>query len=394
MSGLPLYRVIMNTIIERIESGVYAVNDMVPSESEIEKEFKVSNITARRALNELANLGLISRVKGGGSYVRALPSDAPPESSASGKMISLLMPFDRSAGRGTDLICGASDFLYQNGYYLNVVNCHDNYSEERYALDHLTRQSKGLIFYPREDSRNLDMLYQLVACNYPLVTVDKAFNCEGGFSVTANNVQGAYDLTKHLIDKGHRDICFVSHAPVDMASSIRDRFIGFCRAMNDHGIEIQTSNYISGFSRYFQDMPPGFSNTPEESKILFDKIAHSLLQSDTPPTAVFAINDGIAQDLMKAYLSRGVRVPEDVSIAGFDNLPFGEYLDPSLTTVDQDFYSMGKKAAEMVVAICENQQLGPRQIALPTRLIERNSTAAKRTSARGARGTASGNMAV
>jgi len=101
-----------------------------------------------------------------------------------------------------------------------------------------------------------------------------------------------------------------------------------------------------------------------------------LLNSDQPPTAIFASNDTMAMAAMDAVRDKGLRVPEDVSILGFDDIPQAAMVRPALTTVRQPLEQMGRVATQMLLDILKNAQINPTRIELPTELIIRSTTAA------------------
>lgn len=183
--------------------------------------------------------------------------------------------------------------------------------------------------------------------------------------VFSDDVQGGYDMTRHLISLGHRHIGFVGNTRLPWFSRCLS---GYCRAMEEAGLEPLQSEIHSE-----NDAEIGYLG------------AKSLLAGHRPITAIFAGNDPSAHGVYKALRDSGLRIPEDISVAGCNDT-VGPWLYPGLTTVREFPEQLGKNLVEVLLRRIANSQQPPQQVSIPTELIKRDScrpvsSAARMTSA-------------
>jgi len=190
----------------------------------------------------------------------------------------------------------------------------------------------------------------------PLVAVDPHTGPSSLPSVHSDNLAGAITATRHLLELGHRRIGFLAGRP-DLESA-RQREQGYCRALSDAGLPVDTNLIRVG------DYELEMSQEP----------ARQLLTLDDRPTAVFAANDLSAMQTMHVARTLGLAIPHDVSVVGFDNIPESALIEPPLTTIDQSIQEMGRRAVELLIAVIEGETGLTQQITLPTRLVVRQST--------------------
>nr|MBC9204447.1 GntR family transcriptional regulator [Paenibacillus sp. PL91] len=357
----PLYSVIMDELKAQISSGDYLPEAQLPTEAELSSRYGVSRITTRRALEELERDGYIYRIKGSGSFVKSRSrAQAEKREGAAGKMVSLILPSEDD--RGTmGYIRGASDWLNANGYYLSLHQSDYDSQKERDLLEMLTRDGiSGIILYPRNDQTNYDILHRLCLEHYPIVTIDKYYDSLPLGAVVSDNLDGSYRAVSRLIELGHRKIAFLTAVSIESTSSVRDRYFGYCKALKDHGLPID--------SRYIRLNMKGY-----REEIGVERFYTELLDSyqNEGVTAIQTENDLIAANLLNRCLDRGIRIPEDFSIIGFDNNPVTEHVIIPLTTVEQQFYEIGRRAAEIVVLWLERGRQTPGRVLVPVKLVER-----------------------
>lgn len=188
----------------------------------------------------------------------------------------------------------------------------------------------------------------------PVVAVDPHTGPSGPPTIDSDNLAGARAATEHLIQLGHRRIGFLGGRP-DLESA-RLREVGYREALKDAGIGIDPSLMRVGGYR------PDLADSP----------AHDLLTLPDLPTAIFAANDLSAIRTMEVAQELGLRVPDDVSVIGFDNVPESALTDPPLTTVAQPIHTMGAEALRMVVDLIDGKQRDP-HLRLPTSIVVRGS---------------------
>ncbi|GAB6930436.1 GntR family transcriptional regulator [Paenibacillus sp. JCM 10914] len=361
----PLYSLIMDELKSQISSGHYLPETQLPTEAELSSRFGVSRITTRRALEELERGGFIYRIKGSGSFVKPRSKGNEQRSEGTEKMISLILPSEDE--RGTmGYIRGASDWLNANGYYLSIHQSDYDSQKERDLLEMLTRKGiAAIILYPRNDLTNFDILHRLCLEEYPIVTIDKYFDSLPLGAVVSDNFNGSYQSVSRLIELGHRKIAFLTAVSIESTSSVRDRYFGYCHALKDHGLPVD--------SRYIKLNMKGYREQVGVERF-YDELLDSYRAEGV--TAVQTENDLIAANLLNLCLERGIRIPEDISIIGFDNNPVTEHVIIPLTTVEQNFYEIGRQAAESVVQWLERGVQPSSRTLVPVKLVERGTTAA------------------
>lgn len=361
MANTPLYKKVMQDLEIKIAKGNWQAGEKLPTETELEEYFSVSNITIRHALKGLVEKGLIVRKRGGGSYVKELSVPSETAGDFSRRVIGLLMPTNRNNGDMMDIVCGVSKVCLERGYLMNVNNFGNDTMPEEKMLETLITKSSGVIYYPMFVFKSFECLYTVSRQNYPLVTIDQSMPELGLPYVVSDNQSGEYEATKLLLKKGHKHICFVSVS--NYAATIRERFMAFCRAMEESGHLVTSENYIVSSG-----------NDVQNKEEAHDRILSALIDRPNPITAVLAVNDYVAYELIKAAQRRNIKIPEDLSIIGYDNLPFIEQMNLSLMTVSQDLYTMGERAAELLIDRIEGRPAP--SVTIPVKIVNRGSVQA------------------
>jgi LacI family transcriptional regulator len=193
----------------------------------------------------------------------------------------------------------------------------------------------------------------------PVVAVDSHIGSAGLPAVDSDNLGGARLATDHLLGLGHRRIGFLGRPPRDLESA-HQREDGYRASLAAAGVPFDPALVRAG----------GYGATDLQDA------ARALLELPDPPTAIFAANDVSAIATVDVALTLGLDVPRDLSVVGFDNIPESALCRPALTTVEQPLQLMGQRAVEMLLALLEGDRLAHPQLRLPTRLVERDSTAA------------------
>jgi LacI family transcriptional regulator len=191
----------------------------------------------------------------------------------------------------------------------------------------------------------------------PVVAVDPHTGGEDVPTVDSDNRHGADMATEHLLQLGHRRIGFVSGR--DDLESARLRELGFRDALARHGIEFD----------------PALVRCGQYEEAAATEAAHQLLELPERPTAVFAANDSSAIATMAVARSRGLRVPDQLSVIGFDDIPEGAMVEPALTTIHQPIQEMGERAIELLVQLLAGETPPVTHVTLRTHLVRRQSCA-------------------
>ncbi|MCL2058451.1 MAG: GntR family transcriptional regulator [Oscillospiraceae bacterium] len=356
-----LYEEIIEYIKEQIERGAYQPDDKLPTEQVLAQMFHVSRITSTRALNELQSMGLIVRRQGSGSYVASKQARGAPQHSE--KYIAMIIPYVALQGRLHEILQGISDTLARRGYHLIIYNSGlDSASERTLLLRARTNGMCGIILYPKVDNTNIDIVYDMYINKFPILLVDKKYSDIPISNVCVDNHKGAYDVTRLLLDRGHRNIGFVTNRRMEEVYSIRERYFGYCEAMRDFDVPVNFE-FVVRSDMDVQDEPTSIQQAAD--------ISQKLLLGGA--TALFAVSDVVAFKVLKGCESVGVRVPDDLSLVGFDNLPQCAYTTPPLTTCEQDFIKVGELAVELLLRQIEHSDYSFIERRVPAKLCLRES---------------------
>lgn len=257
----------------------------------------------------------------------------------------------------SSVISGIDEVASKAGY--NVIISQSNESFEREI--HNTRtllgsRVDGMLISRTKETTDYDHFKHINAAGVPMVFFDRT--CQG---INADNViiddkRAAYDATKYLINTGCKDILHLK-GPESLTIS-HQRLSGYRHALGDNGIAFREDRVIEA---------DNFEKGLDAVKKLIDE--------GNVPQAVFAVNDLTALGAISALKEAGIKVPEQVSVVGFTNGMIGRLSEPPLTTIEQNGYLMGKKAAELLLERIKSEEvLPPRTEIIPTKLIVRKST--------------------
>ena len=246
--------------------------------------------------------------------------------------------------------------IKESGY--NLILCSTEYkSEEELRYINLFKSGlvDGAIFACLGDmmEEHNKMIIDLVKNNTPVVFVDREINNYNLIPVIKTDLfEGAYKIATHLIKEGHQKIGFVGQS--------EERVKGYKKALRDNKIKVK-DKYV--FYDYLT-IEGGY------------KVGQKILKLDDLPTALICLNDEMAMGVIQSLTSTDIKVPDDISVIGIDNIRMSEYYNPSLTTLNIPKKEMGKKAAEILLKRINNEKLTPNEqlVIFPTELIIRKSS--------------------
>jgi DNA-binding LacI/PurR family transcriptional regulator len=204
---------------------------------------------------------------------------------------------------------------------------------------------------------------RLVRAGYPIVLVDRDLPELGAPAVLLDNEGAAYSAVSHLITRGYRRIAMLSGRSA--ISTTTERIAGYRRALHQSGIELDERLVVSGAS------------TSEGGAIA----ANTVLDVEPPPSAIFSGNNLMSIGALQAIVNRGLAVPDDVALVGFDDFPFpwSDAFRPHLTTVAQPTYELGRRAAEILVERLKgSSSMSAERVVLDGHLVVRESSGALR----------------
>jgi DNA-binding LacI/PurR family transcriptional regulator len=358
----------------RIERGDYQPGTWLPTERDLSLEFSLQRAGVRAALVGLAEQGLIVRTPGRRPWVserrERLRSVEPLPGAQTGvrSLVAILPQHNRHAASLAILGGINREIRTLNGSYRLVVfsNC-DNAAEvdieqERGALiTSLEDKVAGVILWSMDVRRTLPEIVGLQEAGIPVVFIDRyAPDLDGDF-VGVDNRQSAIDAVNYLLELGHTRIAFVGDDEVDITTTTRDRRTGYIEALERRRLFRP---------EYVRMMPVGCASE--------SVAAEYLLGLRERPTAVFANNDATAYLLMDELERRGASVPGDMSVVGFDDQDRFSARRARLTTMQQPFELMGRRAVELAVRRAERGCGGfvaYKHVLLQTPLIVRDTCA-------------------
>lgn len=259
---------------------------------------------------------------------------------------------------------GFNRFLFEMAHTAHQLGYHFSISaisEDEFisSLDSASsRFVDGLLLIPMVE---LNVTYddlQRLTDGIPVVQIGAPLGANIPSVIYAQSL-GARLATQHLIDLGHRRIAEITGPALNYDA--RDRHLGYRDTLRDNGI------------------PAGQSIAGDYSLESGYQAMATLVESGEPLTAVFVANDSMAMGALTALRERGISVPDDISIVGFDDIPEAAHFVPALTTVRQDFNLMGKTAIEYLVRLIEDEGAPIQQTVLHPKLVVRGSTAPPRT---------------
>ncbi len=366
---VPLHVQLLNELRHRILSGKAEPGSKLPSESEFQRELNISRSTIRQALNNAETEGLIERVPGKGSFVRRTLLEKGTKNNLIG-----YITFDFHSEFQGQLLSGAESIIRKNGFRMLFCNSNGNVEEENSLLDQLISDKVlGILIWPAFSSDVSRRLFQLANQHQvPIVLMDRTFDQLKNDFVISDNFKGAYEAVTYLISLGHQNIVFLSR-PVLELLPVAERLRGYREAMADNGL-IPLDPWIVGSVNSERGYSLQVNGTVGRE---IDEI-EGLLKTKNRPTAVFSMNDLMALEVSKAADIAGIKIPEELSIVGFDDMDIVSYFNIPLTTVHQDTFYMGKRSAELIVERIDGNMGPQRREVIPTYLRIRTSAARKK----------------
>jgi LacI family transcriptional regulator len=264
-------------------------------------------------------------------------------------------PFFASVARGVE------DVAQEHGYTVVLCNSDEDLARESACLRALqTRQVDGVLLASAGVSDA--HLSRLVHAGFPIVLVDRELPHLPVPAVLLENEAAAYGAVRHLIGRGHRRIAMISGRR--SISTTTQRIAGYRRALREAGLKVDRQLVVSGDS------------TSEGGA----RAAHAILDVVPRPTAIFSGNNLMSIGALQAIGSRGLSVPDDIALVGFDDFPFpwSDAFRPHLTTVAQPTYELGRRAAETLVRWLKSPgaQQPTERIVLEGQLVVRESSGA------------------
>ena len=239
-----------------------------------------------------------------------------------------LSVLDISNPHFTSIVKGANRVAIEHGYTLLLVDTDENAARERSLLEALSRRVDGMLVFSRMPEQEMDWMMDL---QKPMVFFGRLNHLKLP-SVGSDDRRGAYMVTQHLVALGHKHIAYMG-----FSRSRRDeeRMAGVRDCLDSHNLELTT---------YDCDAPTALEG---------ERMSSSIMLGARHPDSIICYNDLMALGFMKEAQTLGFSVPDDISVAGFDNIQFGRYTSPPLTTVDLQSERMGVAGMGKLIAAIE-----------------------------------------
>lgn len=258
-------------------------------------------------------------------------------------------------------ISGIQDTAYKRGYNIMICQSNESFEQEKANIKTLvSSQVDGLLISLSRETKTYEHLQDIYDRGIPFIMFDRVTEEIPVSKITVDDAHGAYLVVKHLLEQGCRKIAYFS-GPEDLYIS-KKRKEGYLEALAEYGIGEKDSKV------YFTDL------TPEMNR----KVTLEMLESGDLPDAIFAMIDPVAVDVMIVLKEKGIKIPDQIALAGFTNNPTSAVVEPSLTTVSQPGYEMGQLAANHLLDQLEEiVPDDPQSFVLLTTLVPRNSSKKK-----------------
>ena len=354
-SGSSLYGEIADELYADIRAGKYLAAHSFPSLTKIMRRFNVTRVTAMRSVDELKRRGVVSATPRSGLMVNK-----------ANRTIGLILPGVAYSEFFPPIMSGISRRCQEMGYSLLFGDVYSKNPQIRMrqakalAQDFAEKHVAGVVFQPIEfmgsvKRINKEIVTILGAAGIPVVLVDYDIVPVPGRSdfdlVGINNFDAGRRLALHLIAAGAKNIHFMHN---HWAASIQNRFAGVNSAISDGLVNHKTMNVFKG--------------DPTDMTAVRDYF------NTHKPDAIICGNDTTAIHLKHVFDRLGVRVPEDIMLAGFDDVQFSKVMSPQLTTIHQPCDGIAAMAFKAMLERMADPSLPPREILLPAPLVVRGST--------------------
>lgn len=363
---LPIYIRVADDLRSKLGTSGFEIGSYLPGEHEIATQYNLSRGTIRRALGILETENLLSRQPGRGTLI------LPPSMQEQGARPKIAVIWTMVRWMGMEMFSALED-------HLSAANCdilfssskHDHRQETEILTGLLESDVDAIVLYSTGHPDSQPLIQELQNQGKPVILLDRFVQDQIDTLswVTSDNEQGSYQITRHLIDLGHKRIGMGILTPEhqhERISTIIEREKGYLKAINEAGLD--------------DLIIKEFGITDETSAAYSQELIDFIVLHQ--PTALFFHNDVSAYRMYEVLIQHGIRVPQDISIAGFDGLDlFDDLLSFDFTTVKQDFTSMGYEAGKLVLSLLRNPDLQSRQIRLPVKLRVGSTTAPPRKDA-------------
>ena len=366
----PVHLQVCEAIRKDILAKGYRPGDQYATYAQLAERFGVAIGTVQKAMNVLVGLGAVAGRPRRGTLVVSLDPLMNPiprtgvtddeSGSSRSRLVGMITTDIASDHFYAEVIRGVQDAVSGAGYDLVIANSDEDARKEAAAAERLLSKGvEGLIINPvvGRVQRGHPHTRRLLEGTLPVVLVDKRYSRLSGDSVVSDNMAGAYRLTCEILQRGHRRLGFITEPA---CSSVLDRQKGFLNAVSETGPGVCLCEVVGG-ELFYQEAGA------VHGRELLERAP------ENRPTAIFACNDQVARGVYEACDAVGLSVGHDVSIVGYDGMPFAETLTPPLATVRQPRYEMGFEAGKLIVERIERGKDESRTVVVKGEMLLRES---------------------
>lgn len=350
-----LYMTIYNYIKENIEKNCYTNGTRLPTEMELAKQFFVSRITAKKAMNALVDEGLVIRIPGKGSFTKeGYQNRGGIVGTEVTRTIALVMG-GYSSSFGLDILNGVMDTADRLSMNMILKATYSSQEKEAQIISSLMSSGvSGIIIQPSQGELYSETLLRAVFNGYPVVMIDRMMQGINVPFVGVDNAKLSFYAAEKLIKKNHKNVALLAFAD-ETSSTIKERMQGFSEAFLENGMMVNRELFFTNINTKLYQA--GLTSESENAYEFYVKEIQGFLKEHPEITAVFGTEYAVSKAAHDAIRRLGKRIPEDISIVSFD-------MDSSymglhrMSYIKQPQRQMGITACEILNNIINNRSVG------------------------------------
>ncbi|MHC9537052.1 GntR family transcriptional regulator [Dellaglioa sp. BT-FLS60] len=362
-----LYQKIYQELKNAIQNGSYQLDDQLPTEKQLMKDYSVSRMTAKNALNLLVEEGLIYRVSGKGSFVNEnidlfTKTSIPPQKN---NLIGIILS-GFADSYGSVLLKSLIKYCEQAHYHVLIKLSQESQQLETQYIDELLSLNvSGIIILPVQAEFHNPELLKITLSNFPIVLIDKKLEGVNVPYVGSNNFDSSKEATENLINQGHTNLSIVANKSVEN-SSLTDRISGVKEAFSEKKI-------IPNEALWITDLESSYSDASTQESIQRDLTRiYSKLTEQPEITCFFAMDYLSAQLLALALDNLKKNIPSDFSLISFDG-PKHSYFTHPFSRIIQNEPLIAQKSVELLHDQIENNEIKQKNYIIDTEFIDKHS---------------------
>ncbi|UOF91019.1 GntR family transcriptional regulator [Fodinisporobacter ferrooxydans] len=342
---VPKYIQLISQIKSWVISGKMEPGQQIPTEHELAQQFNISRHTVRQAIHELVHEKWLYKEQGKGTFFCPTLPGHQPENSSQSHMIGVVTTYI-SDYIFPSIIRGIESYLTPKGYSILLLSTNNDFAQEAKALEIImNKQVDGLIIEPTKSTYpnpNLEYYLSLLGKRIPFLMLHASYEELGCTTIKVDDERGGKLAANHLINLGYRRIGAIFKSD-DLQGKYRLK--GFLNALQENSLTF----YSDLISLY----------TTEQKDLVSKKYADFICTKpvEQRPDAIVCYNDEIAIQLIQQLKNYEIRVPDDISIVGFDDSKLATISDVQLTTISHPKFEMGMKAAETILHLIQNADI-------------------------------------